>query len=145
MSYTKCINANPYKTGSYVQRAMPNGVFQSDLTVNNFIPNTSLKDTNSTVDSPNVFTPGTSHVLTTSGTSAATALTSGIRAITVYARNNDAYIRIGEGTQTASATSMFVGVGDRVTLDVGRFRNPFIAVINGPTAAVSILQVTELS
>jgi len=145
MSYIKCINANVYKTGSFVQGAMPTGVFQSDLTVNNFAPNTSLKDTNSTVDTPNVFTPGTSYELTTSGTSAATALTAGVRAITIYARNNDAYIKVGDGTQTASSTSMFVGVGDRVTIDVGRFRNPFIAVINGPTAAASILQITELS
>lgn len=44
MSYTKCIPSNPYKTGSYVQGAMPTGVFQSSLTSDNLAPSVSKKD-----------------------------------------------------------------------------------------------------
>lgn len=144
MSYTKCISGNPYKTGSCVQGAMPTGVFTSGLTTNNFAPNTSLKDTIDPQGPKLLFTPVNSYVLTTTGTSAPQALTSGIRAITIYARDNDAYIKVGDGTQTASATSMFVGVGDRIDIDLSIYKNPYIAVINGPTGSTSIIHVTEL-
>lgn len=143
MSYTKAISANAYKTGSYVHGALPTGVFQTAFGVDRGGPNTSLKDTLSYGEGE-YLTPGTSYVLTTSGTSANQALTDGINAITIYARNNDAYIKVGNGSQTASASSMFIGVGDRVQISLGMYPDPNIAVINGPTAAVSILHITEL-
>lgn len=144
MSYTKAILANSYKTGSYVHGALPTGVFSTSFGVDKGGPNTSLKDTLS-YGQGEYLTPGTSYVLTTSGTSANTALTDGINGITIIARNNDAYIKVGNGSQTASATSMYLGVGDRVQIDLGQYADPNIAIINGPTAAVSILHITELN
>lgn len=92
-----------------------------------------------------LLSPGTSYALTTTSSSANQALTAGIKAITIYARNADAYIQIGSGAQTASSSSMYVGSGERIDLDASQYASPNIAVIYGPGAAAAVLQVTELS
>jgi hypothetical protein len=145
MSYTKCISGNLYKTGSCVQGAMPTGVFTSGLTQDNMTPNVSKKDSIPFNDPRLLLTPGTSRVLTSAGTSANTALTVGIRAISVYSRNSDVYIQVGSGSQTATTASMFVGSGERVDIDLTKFNAPNIAIIYGPSAAAAIIQLTELS
>ena len=88
---------------------------------------------------------GVSRALTTTVTSADTALTVGINAVTIYARNSDAYFQIGNSAQTASATSVFIASGERLDLDVSGYATPHIAVIYGPSAAAAVLQITELS
>ena len=92
-----------------------------------------------------LLTPGVGRVLTTTNTSVDTALTAGIKAISIYARNSDAYFAIGNTTQTASATTAFIASGERLDFNVSDFATPHIAVIYGPSAAAAVLHVTELS
>lgn len=87
---------------------------------------------------------GTGRTLTTTNTSANTALTAGIKGVSIYARNSDAYYSIGNAAQTASITTGYIAQGERLDLDTSIYPTPNIAVIFGPSAAAAILQVTEL-
>lgn len=88
---------------------------------------------------------GTARQLTTTASSANTALTAGIKAISIYARNSDARFAIGNTSQTASSTTHFIASGERLDLDVSGYATPNIAIIYGPTAAAAILEISELS
>jgi hypothetical protein len=88
---------------------------------------------------------GVGRTLTTTNTSANTALTAGIKAVSIYARNSDAYYSIGNTSQTATSAKGFIASGERIDLDVSGYATPNIAVIFGPSAAAAILMVTELS
>jgi len=88
---------------------------------------------------------GVGRTLTTTNASVNTALTAGIKAVSIYARNSDAYYSIGNSSQTASSTKGFIASGERIDLDVSGYATPNIAVIFGPSAAAAILMVTELS
>lgn len=86
----------------------------------------------------------TGRALTTTNTSANTALTAGISGVSIYARNSDAYYSIGNTSQTASATTGYIAQGERLDLDCSIYATPNIAVIFGPSASAAILMVTEL-
>lgn len=88
---------------------------------------------------------GVGRTLTTTNTSANTALTAGIKAVSIYARNSDAYYSIGNSAQTASSSRGYIAAGERLDLNVSGYATPNIAVIFGPSAAAAILMVTELS
>jgi hypothetical protein len=88
---------------------------------------------------------GVGYSLTTTDTSDDTALTAGIKAVSIYARNSDAYFSIGDNEQTASSSTAFIASGERLDFDVSRYATPHIAVIYGPSAVAAVLQVTELS
>ncbi len=89
--------------------------------------------------------PGIARALTTTASSADTALTTGIKAISIYARTSDVYFALGNGTQTASTSTHFIDAGERLDFDVTGFAAPHIAVIYGPSAAAATLQLMELS
>lgn len=86
--------------------------------------------------------PLTARQLTAGATSSNTALTVGVTRISLYARNADIRYSIGSTSQTATATSHFIGQNER--LDIGLPRNPNIAVIRNATTD-GILEVSELS
>jgi hypothetical protein len=86
----------------------------------------------------------TGRVLTTTGTSANTALTAGIKGVSIYARNSDAYYSIGNSSQTASAATGYIAQGERLDLDCSIYATPNIAVIFGAAGTAAILMVTEL-
>ena len=89
--------------------------------------------------------PGTARQLTTSGTSANTALTAGIKAVSIYARTSDARFSIGNTSQTASSSSHFIASGERLDFDVSGYATPNIGIIHGPSAANANLEISELS
>jgi len=85
--------------------------------------------------------PGVARQLTAGSASANTALTSTCRRISMRAVGADIRYLIGSSSQTASATSHLIAIGER--LDVGVPATPNIAVIrNGSTNGT--LEVTEL-
>lgn len=92
-----------------------------------------------------LLTAGVARQLTTTGTSANTALTAGIKAVSIHARNSDARFLIGNSSQTASSSSHFIASGERIDLDVSGFATPNIGIIYGPSAAAAILEISELS
>jgi len=87
---------------------------------------------------------GASKALPTTNTSVSTALTPGIKAVTIFARNSDAYIKLGDGEQTASASTAIIDMKERLDFDVSGYATPHIAVIYGPSAAEAVIHVTEL-
>lgn len=86
-------------------------------------------------------TPGVARQLTAGATSANTALTATARRISIYARNADIRYSIGNVSQTATATSHFIGQTER--LDINVPNNGNIAVIRGGSTD-GILEVSEL-
>lgn len=62
--------------------------------------------------------PGVARQLAAGAASANTALTSGIARISIHARGADIRYSVGSAAQTASATSHFIGAGERLDLDV---------------------------
>lgn len=97
------------------------------------------------VPSKILMAPGTARQLTTSGTSANTALTAGIKAVSIYARTSDARFSIGNTSQTASSSSHFIASGERLDFDVSGYSTPNIGIIHGPSAANANLEISELS
>lgn len=86
--------------------------------------------------------PAVARQLSAGSTSANTALTSTCRRISIKAIGSDIRYAIGSSSQTASATSHFIGNGERLDLAVPA--TPNIAVIrNGSTSGT--LELTELS
>ena len=86
--------------------------------------------------------PGVARQLSADSSSANTALTSACRRISIKAVGADIRYAIGSSSQTASATSHFIGNGERLDLAVPA--TPNIAVIrNGSTSGT--LELTELS
>ena len=98
-----------------------------------------------TISVKSLLAAGVSRALTTASSSVDTALTAGIKAVTIYARNSDAYFSIGNVTQTASSASVFIASGERLDFDVSGYATPHIGVIFGPSAAAAVLQITELA
>lgn len=94
---------------------------------------------------PILLQAGTARQLSATTTSANTALTSGIKAISVRARGADIRIAIGSTSQTANATSgIFVASGERLDFAVPATAN--IAVIRDTAASANgTLELTELS
>lgn len=86
--------------------------------------------------------PGTARQLTAGAASANTALTSTVGRISIYARGADMRYRVGPAAQIASATSHFIGAGER--LDINVPATPNIAVIRAGSTD-GTLEVTELS
>ena len=86
--------------------------------------------------------PAVARQLSAGSSSANTALTSTCRRISIKAIGADIRYAIGSSSQTASATSHFIGNGERLDLAVPA--TPNIAVIrNGSTDGT--LELTELS
>jgi hypothetical protein len=86
--------------------------------------------------------PAVARQLAAGSSSANTALTSTCRRISIKAIGADIRYAIGSSSQTASATSHFIGNGERLDLAVPS--TPNIAVIrNGSTSGT--LELTELS
>lgn len=84
---------------------------------------------------------GVARQLAATATSASTALTTTCRRVSIYANGIAIRYSIGTGTQTASATSHFIGANERLDLDVPA--NAQIGVLRvGSTDGV--LEVTEL-
>jgi hypothetical protein len=88
---------------------------------------------------------GVARQLAVTNTSANTALTGGIRAISILARGGDVRFAIGNTSQTASGTSHYIASGERLDFDVSGLSTPNIAVIRGPLAVDCTLEVSELS
>lgn len=85
--------------------------------------------------------PAVARQLTATASSANTALTTTCRRASFYARTADLRFLIGSTSQNASATSHYLGVGERV--DIRLPATPNVAVIRaGVTDAT--LEVTEL-
>lgn len=82
-------------------------------------------------------------VITSSGTSSSTSLTAGTRAIMVIARTSDAYVKVGDGSQTVDATGVYIPVGVPIHFSTVGMTAPAIGVINGPLGATSNVHVTE--
>lgn len=76
------------------------------------------------------------------GASANTALTTTCRRISITARLSDIRYAIGSSSQTASATTHFIAMGERLDLAVPA--TPNIAVLSATTTA-GVLEVTELT
>ena len=85
--------------------------------------------------------PAVARQLTAGVASANTALTSTCRRISIYARTSDVRYSIGSTSQTASATSHYIGFGER--MDIRLPETPNIAVIRAG-AVDAVLEVTEL-
>jgi hypothetical protein len=85
--------------------------------------------------------PGVARQLAAGASSANTALTSTCRRISMRAVGADIRYAIGSSSQTASATSHLIGIGER--LDVAVPATPNIAVIRGGTTN-GTLELTEL-
>jgi hypothetical protein len=88
---------------------------------------------------------GVSRQLAVTSTSANTALTGGIRAISILARGGDVRFAIGNTSQTASGTSHYIASGERLDFDVSGLSTPNIAVIRGPLNIDCTLELSELS
>jgi hypothetical protein len=85
---------------------------------------------------------GLARQLPAGATNVNTALTTTARRISIHARLGDVRYAVGTGTQTASATSHYIAVGERLDLDIPASAQ--IAVIRaGATDAV--LEVSELT
>ncbi|MCA0404846.1 MAG: hypothetical protein LCH39_01670 [Proteobacteria bacterium] len=91
-----------------------------------------------------LMTPTVARVLTASSTSANVLLSSEARAISIYARGGDAYFRIGDGEQTATASSHYIASGERLEFSVSDLSEPHVAAIVGPSGASATLHITEL-
>lgn len=85
--------------------------------------------------------PGVARQLAAGAASANTALTTTCRRASLYARTSDIRYAIGSTSQTASATSHYLALGERV--DVRLPATPNIAVIRAG-ASDATLEVTEL-
>lgn len=86
--------------------------------------------------------PGVARQLSAGATSANTALTAGVFRISVRAVGADIRFAIGQGTQTASATtSHFIADGERLDFAITSGAN--IAVIRDASTD-GVLEVTEL-
>jgi hypothetical protein len=85
--------------------------------------------------------PGVARQLTATATSANTALTTTVSRISMRAVGADIRYRVGAGVQTATATSHFIGNGER--LDIAVPQNANIAVLRNATTD-GTLEVTEL-
>jgi hypothetical protein len=85
--------------------------------------------------------PGVARQLTATSTSANTALTTTVSRISMRAVGADIRYRVGAGAQTATATSHFIGNGER--LDIAVPQNANIAVLRNATTD-GTLEVTEL-
>lgn len=85
--------------------------------------------------------PGVARQLAAGATSVNTALTTTCRRISILARSADIRYAIGSTSQTASATSHFIGIGERLDLVVPA--TPNIAVIRDASTS-GTLEVTEL-
>lgn len=77
-----------------------------------------------------------------SGVSANTALTTTTRRISMVARLSDIRFAIGSAAQTASSTTHFIAMGERLDLAVPA--TPNIAVLSA-TATPGVLEVSELT
>lgn len=88
---------------------------------------------------------GVARQLSAGASSANTALTAGIRGISILARGGDVRFSIGNTSQTASSSSHYIASGERLDLDVASLATPNIAVIRGPAATDCTLEVSELS
>jgi hypothetical protein len=87
--------------------------------------------------------PLTGKVITTSGTSSSTNLTAGTKAVMLIARTSDAYVKVGDGTQTVDATGMYIPVGVPIHVSTLNMTAPAIGAIHGPSAANANIHVTE--
>jgi hypothetical protein len=110
------------------------------ITVDGPLTNAELRA--ASVDVEPLGVPSVARQLTAGSASANTALTSTCRRISIKAVGADIRYAIGSSSQTASATSHFIGNGERLDLAVPA--TPNIAVLrNGSTDGT--LELTELS
>jgi hypothetical protein len=87
---------------------------------------------------------GVARQLAAGSASANTALTTGIKAVSLLARGGDVRFLIGNASQTASSTSHYIASGERLDFDVSGLSTPNIGVIRGPAATDCTLEVSEL-
>lgn len=85
--------------------------------------------------------PGVARQLAASDSSANTALTAGIYRISMRAVGADIRFAIGQGSQTATATSPFIADGERLDFAVTNGSN--IAVLRDASTD-GVLELTEL-
>lgn len=85
--------------------------------------------------------PGVARQLNAGSASANTALTTTIRRVSLFARNADIRYSVGSTSQTATATSHFIGQNERIDIEVPA--TPNIAVIRAG-ATDGILELSEL-
>lgn len=85
--------------------------------------------------------PGVARQLAAGAASANTVLTSTCRRVSLLARLSDVRFSVGSTAQTASATSHYLSLGERV--DIRLPATPNIAVIRAG-AVDAVLEVTEL-
>ena len=85
--------------------------------------------------------PGVARQITVDGTSANTALTATCRRLSMRAVGADMRYAVGSSSQTATASSHFIAVGER--LDIALPATPNIAVIRNASTD-GVLEVTEL-
>lgn len=85
--------------------------------------------------------PAVARQLSAGAVSANTALTSTCRRVSLFARLSDIRFSIGSTAQTASATSHYLSLGERVDLRLPS--TPNIAVIRA-SGVDAVLEVTEL-
>ena len=99
----------------------------------------------SNVPVKSLLSPGVARQLTTVVTTVNTTLTVGIRAVSIFSRTSDARFRIGTGAQTATATSHYIAAGERLDFDTSGLAAPAIAIIFGPAAVATVLEISELN
>ena len=85
---------------------------------------------------------GVARQLAAGAATANTALTATARRISIHARLSDIRYAIGTGEQTATATSHYIAMGERLDLDVPASAQ--IAVIRAGTTD-AVLEVSELT
>jgi hypothetical protein len=86
---------------------------------------------------------GVARQLAAGASSANTALTAGIRAVSILARGGDIRFAIGDTSQTASSSTHYIASGERLDFDVSGLSTPNIGVIR--VSADCTLEVSELS
>lgn len=86
--------------------------------------------------------PGVARQQTATSTSQNIALTTSVTRCSLYARNADIRYLVGSTSQTASATSHFLGIGERI--DIALPATPNIGVIRAGSVD-GVLEISELS
>lgn len=86
--------------------------------------------------------PGVARQLAAGAASTNVALTAGVNRVSLYARGADIRYAVGSSSQTASGTSHFIALGERLDIDVPATAN--IAAIRAGSVD-GTLEITELS
>ena len=91
-----------------------------------------------------LLTPAAAKTISVSGSSSNQTISTGTRAISIYARGGDLYYIVGNDTQTATTSGHYLAAGERIDISVSGFASPNIAAIMGPGGASATLHISEM-